>query len=118
MIRTILLLLVCQIPVLAQTIREQTQRNLAAMSNITVKQIVDGKANRVAIFGGRQMQNRELPEPRFGLLLGNAWYSILEDSQRWILHPEGDHFTYSTGCLWFEVSRNTWSKDPRWEGWV
>jgi hypothetical protein len=118
MIRPILLLFLCQIPVLAQPIREQTQRHLAAMNNMTVKQIVDGKANRVAIFDGRQVPNRELPTPKFGLLLGSAWYSILEDSQRWNLHPQGDHFTYSTGCLWFEISRQAFSPDSRWEGWV
>ncbi len=118
MIRSILFLFLCTVPVAPQTIREQTQKNLMAMTNITARQIVNGKSYRVAMFGGRQAFNREIPMPKVGLRPGSEWFSILQASQTWKLNPAGNHFTYSEGCPWFEISRRTFATDSRWDGWV
>jgi hypothetical protein len=118
MIRSILFLFLCTIPASGQTIKEQTQRHLMAMTNISAIQVVNNKRYVVAMFGNRQVFNREIEIPRIGIRPGSEWYSLLQDSQFWKLLPAGDHFTYSDTTRWFEISRMTLAGDKRWDGLV
>jgi hypothetical protein len=118
MIRGILFLLLCFTPAMGQTIRENTQRTLMAMTNISATQLVDGKPYRVAMFGNRQVFARAIPTPKIGIRPGAEWYSLLQASQLWKLTPAGDHFTYSDHTRWFEISRIAFGADEKWEGLV
>ena len=118
MIRSIVFLFLCALPVSAQTIKEQTQRNLMAMTNISATQLVNGDRYRVAMFGNRQVFNREISFPRQGIKPGDEWYTLLQSSQLWKLSPQGDHYTYSDTCRWTERRRSLWSADSDWDGLV
>jgi len=89
MIRSILFLFLCALPVSAQTIKEQTQRNLMAMTNISATQLVNGDRYRVAMFGNRQVFNRQISYPQQGIKPGDEW-SIKE-----VL----DHLIYATALI-------------------
>lgn len=116
MIRIILFLFLCFIPAAGQTIRENTQRNLMAMTNISATQLVDGKPYRVAMFGNRQVFDRAIPTPKVGVRPGAEWYSLLQDSQLWQLTRVNGHFIYSDNTRWFEIARISLGGDEKWEG--
>jgi hypothetical protein len=89
-----------------------------AMTSIAATQSIIGNRYRVAMFGNRQVFNREISFPQQGIKPGTEWYTLLQSSQLWRLIPQGDHYIYSDTCRWTERRRSLWSADSDWDGWL
>jgi len=96
----------------ATEVKAQTQKNLAALETISALQVGGPQSYRVSMFGG---QSRHDPIPYSGLFFGSEWSSLLQDSQKWVLQAEGDHYTYHTQCPWTEIKQ---IKHERWHAFV
>ena len=105
------LLLLLLVPPAAE-VKAQTQKTLAAMETVSALQVGGPQSYRVSMFGGK---SRNDPVPYSGLFFGSEWSSLLQDSQKWALQPEGDHYTYYSQCPWTEIKQ---IQNERWHAFV